>query len=376
MRDDGETTRASSPARVVSAPELSSSPQPPFSSEADAPVRSTPPSSPPPAPAIERSSPPPPVLDINAKPPRRPVFALFKRQAKLKHSASAPAVLSGPSQKQNAQSAAKLPSPPQPRKPRLVQMQLDLAAAQRRTCSCGMEYIPSNASDAALHRKFHAVNAGGVDCTKGTIKQLREKLVWSGGEEGAFIACVGRRDALALRRKASEVLTVVNTELAAVPIEDGELWGQMMLEKGDGEVERCDRFKVYLYMRGQKCVGACLAERVCEAYAVLAQDKDKADELQEQEQEQVPSASSSHSSSISVSTTPAAVLLGISRIWVSKQFRKKGLARTLLDCARANFTYGLTVDKRQIAFSQPTESGGRLARRYFGCEAGWLVYME
>ena len=271
-------------------------------------------------------------------------------------------------------------------------MQLDLAAAQRKTCSCGMEYIPSNASDAALHKKFHAVNAGGVDCTRGTIKQLREKLVWSGGEEGAFIACVGRRDALALRRKASEVLAVVNTELAAVPIEDGELWGQMTLAKGDGEVERCDRFKVYLYVRGQKCVGACLAERVCEAYAVLAQDRDrdkadkdkekeKADSLQEQEQEQeqkqVPAASSPHSSSsISVSTTPAAALLGISRIWVSKQFRKKGLARTLLDCARGHFTYGLTVDKRQVAFSQPTESGGKLARRYFGCEAGWLVYME
>lgn len=331
---------------------------------------------------MERSSPPPPALDVNAKGTRRPVFALFKRQAKLKHSASAPAVLSEPSQKQNT---VKLAAPPQPKKPRLVQMQLDLAAAQRKTCSCGMEYIPSNASDAALHKKFHAVNAGGVDCTKGTVKQLREKLVWSGGEEGAFIACVGRRDALALRRKASEVLTVVNTELAAVPIEDGELWGQMALEKGDGEVERCDRFKVYLYVRGQKCVGACLAERVCEAYAVLAQDrgrdkadkdKDKADKLQEQEQKQVPAASSSHSSSISVSTTPAAALLGISRIWVSSQFRNKGLARTLLDCARGHFAYGLTVDKRQTAFSQPTESGGKLARRYFGCEAGWLVYME
>jgi N-acetyltransferase len=70
------------------------------------------------------------------------------------------------------------------------------------------------------------------------------------------------------------------------------------------------------------------------------------------------------------------VLMGISRIWVSKQFRKKGLARTLLDCARGNFMYGLTVEKRQTAFSQPTESGGKLARRYFGCEAGWHVYME
>lgn len=254
-------------------------------------------------------------------------------------------------------------------------MQLDLVGQHRKACkTCGMEYIPSSAEDAALHKKFHAMNFGGVDCTKAMVERLRQKQIWSGGE-GSFIAVVGRRDALALRNKASDVLKVVNTELAAVPINDEELWSQITLattaetaKDGASTPEKCDRFKVYLHIRGQKCVAACLAERIQEAFTVMAQDKTAKQQTQILEESQ--------SSSISVSTTADAVLLGISRIWVSSQFRKHGLARTLLDCTRSDFMYGLNVEKHLTAFSQPTESGGKLARKYFGSEAGWHVYMD
>ena len=257
----------------------------------------------------------------------------------------------------------------------MVQMQLDLVGQHRKACkTCGMEYIPSNAEDVALHKKFHAMNFGGVDCTKAMVERLRQKQIWSGGE-GSFIAVVGRRDAITLRNKASDVLKVVNTELAAVPISDEELWSQTTLsastkasEEDATTSEKCDRFKVYLHIRGQKCVAACLAERIQEAYTVLAQDETS-------EQPTQPLADS-QSSSISVSTTAVTVLLGISRIWVSNQFRKQGLARRLLDSTRSDFMYGLTVEKHLIAFSQPTESGGKLARKYFGREAGWHVYID
>ncbi|KAL1595525.1 hypothetical protein SLS59_008162 [Nothophoma quercina] len=344
-----------SPTRISSAP-VSSSP-PPSLPPSDAPTRSSPPSSPAPA-----SSPP-------ADARRRPIFSLFKR--KLKHSVSAPEVLSERSH--NAQSP---PKPPlQSKKKRMVQMQLDLVGQHRKACkTCGMEYIPSNAEDVALHKKFHAVNFGGVDCTKAMVERLRQKQIWSGGE-GSFIAVVGRRDAITLRNKASDVLKVVNTELAAVPISDEELWSQTTLsastkasQEDTTTSEKCDRFKAYLHIRGQKCVAACLAERIQEAYTVLAQDETS-------EQSTQPLADS-QSSSISVSTTADTVLLGISRIWVSNQFRKQGLARRLLDSTRSDFMYGLTVEKHLIAFSQPTESGGKLARKYFGREAGWHVYID
>jgi hypothetical protein len=234
-----------------------------------------------------------------------------------------------------------------------------------------MEYIPSNAEDAALHRKFHAMNVGGVDFTKATVDRLRKNQVWTGGD-GSFITVVGRKDALALRNRTSDVLKVVNTELGAVPISDEELWSQTTApdtaQERDSKSAPVDRFKTYLYIRGQKCIGACLAERIWDAYTVLAEDSPQTCQLDAEP------ATKSSSISISTATTPA--LLGISRIWASNQHRKNGIATRLLDCARSDFLYGLTVEKEKVAFSQPTESGGNLARKWFGCEDGWRVYID
>jgi N-acetyltransferase len=263
----------------------------------------------------------------------------------------------------------------------MVQMQLDLASESRKACKiCGMEYIPSNAEDAALHRKFHAMNVGGVDFTKATVERLRKAQLWSGGD-GSFIAVIGRKDALALRNRTSDVLKVVNTELGAVPIFDEELWSQTSSPGASNaqlhdsarsndlsSTAAVDRYKTYLYVRGQKCIGVCLAERIWQAYTVLAQDDASAQICQ-------PSPDTK-SSSISVSTATTTALMGISRIWTSNSHRKQGIATSLLDCARSDFLYGLTVEKEKVAFSQPTESGGNLARRWFGCEDGWHVYMD
>jgi hypothetical protein len=230
-----------------------------------------------------------------------------------------------------------------------------------------MEYIPSNNEDAALHRKFHAMNVGGVDFTKATVDRLRKTQVWSGGD-GSFIAVT----ALALRNRTSDVLKVVNTDLGAVSISDEELWSQTRAPSGaqtqNSKAALVDRFKTYLYIRGQKCIGACLTERIWEAYTVLAQDDVSVQDRQLE--------SESKSSSISISTAATSALLGISRIWTSSQHRKQGIATRLLDCARSDFLYGLTVGKEKVAFSQPTESGGNLARKWFGCEDGWCVYID
>lgn len=286
---------------------------------------------------------------------RKPVFSLFKKKIKAERPGKEPPVEGGCDTKGS-------PKQP-PKKKRMVQMQLDLVGEHRKTCkTCGMEYIPSNAEDAALHKKFHAMNLGGVDFTKAVVERFRQCQIWSGGE-GSFIAVVGRKDALALRNRASDVLKVVNSELAAVPITDEELWST------SGPVATGDRFKVYVYIRGQKCVGACLVERIQEAFAVLEQP-DGPDQTC-----QLPRAEA-QSSSVSISTAADPAILGVSRIWTSTQQRKQGIARRLLDAARADFLYGMTVAKEKIAFSQPTASGQHLARKWFGCCAGWHVYVD
>ncbi|CAN9106853.1 unnamed protein product [Alternaria alternata] len=365
------TSLDAAPTVIVSSLERGSSTPPPSSPKdspavfSDEPPQSSPPSSP-----VPRSSPPPVQK-------RRPVFSIFKKQLKPR----APVKEALVEQSHNVQSSPK----PAPKKKQMVQMQLDLASETRKTCkTCGMQYIPSHAEDAALHKKFHAMNLGGVDFTKPVVERFRKNQIWSG--EGGFIAVVGRKDTLALRNRASDVLKVVNTELAAVPISDDELWGQtnrtvcaeaterrtasskqQSSVKSEANVPLVDRFKIYLYIRGNKCVGACLAERIWEAYRVL-----NSTSLEQEDGD----AGVSQSSCISISTDSDPVTLGISRIWTSNQHRKNGIATRLLDSVRSDFLYGLNVDKAKVAFSQPTESGGNLARKWFGCQAGWHVYVD
>lgn len=244
-----------------------------------------------------------------------------------------------------------------------------------------MEYIPSNAEDATLHRKFHAMNVGGVDFTKAFVDRLKQNQVWTGGD-GSFIAAIGRKDTLAFRNKASDVLKLVNTELAAVKIPEEELWSQIPIpvaedataRSGKGQksatgqrTSNSDRFKVYLYIRANTCVGACLAERILEAYTVQAQADRSHSSLTQAEHE---------SSSISIGAVADPAILGISRIWTSNSHRKLGIATRLLDTARSDFLYGMSIEKDRIAFSQPTESGGQLARKWFGQRAGWHVYID
>ncbi|KAF2702646.1 hypothetical protein K504DRAFT_508761 [Pleomassaria siparia CBS 279.74] len=358
--------QSSSPARDVSAMPTSS-PKDSTPIFSDGLLDSTPPSSP-----FRQSSPP-----VRT---RRPMFSFMKRRPIVQTSIMRP--LSETSQ--NVQS----PPKPHAKKKRLVQMQLDLVGELRKKCKvCGMEYIPSNSEDAVLHRKFHAMNVGGVDFSKAFVERIKQNEVWAGGD-GSFIAAIGRKDTLAFRNKASEVLKVVNTELAAVSIPDEALWSQLHVPiaskavahgaqgqtaaKGNRTFSASDRFKVYLYIRGLKCVGACLAERIQEAYSVVDQE----DTSDHTGQQAVAAEESHYSSSISIGRDPEPAILGISRIWTSNLHRKAGIATRLLESARSDFLYGMTIEKAMMAFSQPTESGGELARKWFGRRVEWHVYID
>ncbi|SLM37758.1 N-acetyltransferase ESCO, zinc-finger [Lasallia pustulata] len=150
------------------------------------------------------------------------------------------------------------------RKGKLTQMQIDLGGEVRKACKTyGMDYIPSNAEDAGLHQKFHAMNVGGVGMRKGCLREMKKRRVVDVGErrlgEGHAVVVVDGRGSSSVRYEAKRVLEVVNTELSAVGIEDKELWGQApgpVTSKGKSVLRRGkdksalmgggDRFKVYL----------------------------------------------------------------------------------------------------------------------------------
>jgi GNAT superfamily N-acetyltransferase len=70
---------------------------------------------------------------------------------------------------------------------------------------------------------------------------------------------------------------------------------------------------------------------------------------------------------------PAQATLGVAQVWVHPEYRRRGVARALLDAARTCAVYAYVVPAREVAFSNPTGDGQALAAAYCG-GAGWLVY--
>lgn len=323
----------------------------------------TPPSSPPP-----RVTPPP----VNT---RKPTFPFLKRKQDASREGTEPLseVIN------SSESRASLPPA---KKPKLVQTQLDLGVETRKSCAeCGMEYVPSNAEDAALHRMYHDMDKEGVEMGKAFMKGSAMRWAYEVPHIEGLVVVVDRKTSPPARAQVKKVLEVVNKELSSVEIDDATLWSQKTLQPAD-EVKntvkqsdseernehRSDRYKVFLHIKDGKCIGLCLAERITKGQRVKANLLDKSDS-NENAKERI-------SSSISVEEKSSPAVVGISRIWTSRAFRRKGIATNLLDCVMNNFIYGMEIEKEEVAFSQPTESGGKLAREWFGEESGWLVYNE
>lgn len=324
------------------------------------------------------SSPPPRIASPPAK-PHKPAFSFLKRK-RTRHSeitSTAEPLTEIPLSDTNSRRKQ-----PLVKKARFTQMQIDLGGEIGRTCKgCGMDYIPSNAEDAVLHREFHSMNTAGIDMGRGFSKDPAAIAVSRFGE-GEQVVVVEAKSALGIRNKVKKALEVVNRELGAVGIADADLWGTMPpIESDDqkkGERKRAlrtgkpeeheGRFKVFLYLSGDKCIGLGLAERIRSASKVL----DSAGGTRP-----VPeNGAVARSSSILTETSQNLALLGISRIWTLKSHRRKGIASALLECASNHFFYGIEVPKELVAFSQPTESGGLLAEDWFGERTGWHVYAE
>lgn len=323
---------------------------------------------------------PPPELPSLALATRKPAFAFVKR--KRVSGSDAPCGLLCEPLAEVAHNIIKTRRGR--KKAPLTQMQIDLGGEIRRSCkTCGMEFIPSNKEDAALHEEFCAIGSQGVDIGQALLKDkgiTRLQTAEGSRRLKEFVVIVDRRSSGGARKQARRVLEIVNTELSASDIKDGELWGvihsapaepkpRKPIKRGSKPEEPeapGDRFKVFMYLVDAKCAGFCLAEKISTAHRVESSESGASGESN--------SIPISKSSSISISAEAEIALIGISRIWTSRIFRNKGIATMLLDCVRSNFFYGMEVPKDLVAFSQPTESGGRLAMRWFEAKDGWHVY--
>lgn len=283
-----------------------------------------------------------------------------------------------------------------------------------------MEYIASSDEDRKLHDMYHKQNLEGYEVGKDFLSKGREGSVFKTSIKGDEIAAVDGHDNVWRRKRARAALDVVQRELGAVDIPDDQLWDKetvhAMSKVG------ASRHMVYMYVRQNKCVGFLLVEHIAEGKKVLepakpasakdtppATAKTSALErlrarraLQEEEDKNIAS------QPIRIATKSSPAKLGISRIWTAPTHRGQGIANSLLDQAIQHYNDRVaehnsakTIDADpseedsvadkpkqetaesleiismdQVAFSQPTDAGAKLARKWFGKKYGWLVYVD
>lgn len=349
---------------------------------------------------------PPPMLEITPPTikPRKPTFSTLekKKQKEKKRKAeemerddSEPLseILNAsrpPTQTVTAQPV----QPPKPAQPKvLTQSVLDFGQSNTPvTCSvCQMSYTPSVPEDTKLHDMYHNRHKDGIELDKPFMKSAMKWCYEVPNIPGSVVV-VDRKISLPARRTVLKVLEVVNKELGSVEISESDLWGQKTLEGEPEDAKKSDCYKVFLHVLDGKCVAVCLAERISKAYRVKAANiqeptKDSANSgptLNKEDSALLTPTSSTapardqfpSSADLELEDQATDVVVGVSRLWTSKTFRKKGIANNLLDCVLTQFIYGLDVEKEEVAFSQPTDMGAALAKGWFGAETGWSVYRE
>ena len=263
---------------------------------------------------------------------------------------------------------------------------------------------------------------------------IEEKQLWSQAEtegvpsESGGDSTNGTKAGLPRRQRMQEARKRSKKPAAAAntPTRDAKDVRGGVEGNGDGERDAArsklnDRYRVYLYIHAQKCVGLLLAERIRSARVVLAPETpftpsskgpSTFSSLPQQPASSTlptpppssppPSPDEQHASTpLMASTTPVPARMGISRIWVLPTFRGRGVAARMLERAMGAFAKGgsagqdnerreggkdveveggdakerrIGYEKEEVAFSQPTEMGRKMAEKWWGSAAGWLVY--
>jgi N-acetyltransferase len=252
------------------------------------------------------------------------------------------------------------------------------------TCpECAMTYTPADESDTVLHNMYHNRHKSGIDLGKPFLKSAMKWCYEVPSIPGSVVV-VDRKISLPSRKVVQKVLEVVNKELGSVDISEEDLWSQRPVPGDADDSRKCDRFKAFLHVIDGKCVAIALAERISKCYRVLPTGSQVVGDKMDLDTNTGGAPASSetlqvngvehHALKLSKEVYPAVV--GVSRIWTSKTSRRQGIANNLLDCVVNQFIYGMEIDKEKVGFSQPTDAGADLAKAWFDEPAGWGVYTE
>ncbi|ORX47627.1 hypothetical protein BCR36DRAFT_94016 [Piromyces finnis] len=199
-------------------------------------------------------------------------------------------------------------------------------------CSdCGMPFNPSIREDDIQHKNYHNIIIDGLEYNEYKTDKIVKTI-----SKNTYISEVVMSEATSNhKKKLQQILNLVETELGAVQLQE----------------EFMTKYKFFLYIKNRKLIGCAIVRDVLKGYKI------------EIEKDIKEFSTIENINKNKISTVPT--LCGISRIWVSKRERKKGIASQLLESIRKSFLFNITLERNQIAFSQPTELGTKLAYHFF-----------
>lgn len=138
----------------------------------------------------------------------------------------------------------------------------------------------------------------------------------------------------------------------------------------------CDKWRVFLYVidKSRFVVGCCVVEELSPhrnslnnyTFRRLKGGRKSLLSWQIENMDKIQSNPKTNNDTQDVSIDKP--LCGIRRLWVSKDYRRRGIATTLLDAIIHSFFYGFTLRRTQIAFTEPTSNGADFAASYVGRE--------
>ncbi|RKP30565.1 hypothetical protein METBISCDRAFT_15956 [Metschnikowia bicuspidata] len=218
-------------------------------------------------------------------------------------------------------------------------LNLPLATKPTSCKTCGMDFYSYVGKDASVHARYHDVFVNGPKCdldadTNLHCNRLRVSLGRSSVECSVY--CVDKKN-FRLVRKIETLLETVNRALNAPP--ENAAWKEISESGSAGYA--------FAAVLNRRIVGLCVTEPITD---IQKQTRWVVDRTQAVVPGQVNNRCK----------------VGISRIWVAAKWRRHGIAQLLLETVQRALVYGMTLQKHEIAFSQPSHAGGKLARQFNG----------
>lgn len=218
---------------------------------------------------------------------------------------------------------------------------------KRITCRvCNMAYCSQVRADVEIHKKYHTQFTSGVTWPRSLNAEPLSSFVVIRKEKSSTLgnlksSITSKRFKVHIQtidkhnkkqiEKVEQILNMANKELNAT--EDSKEWTSSKFESS----------KAFVVLVEGKAIGLCTTDSINEAKWMIHKTQ-----------------------TIVPNQVVNNIRVGISRIWISADWRQQGLARELLNCVMANSIYGQVLRRSQIAFSQPSYGGGLLAKSFNG----------